>query len=84
MFSIFLREPNLKTFCLRAFLFAHFIFRPKFRSYKPQDDSLKEKALEDAKPADVEAEVEEQLKAATTKAVIEELVRILLDYYLFF
>ena len=49
-------------------------FRPKFRSYRPQDNNLKEKILEDAKPGDVEAEVEDQLKAGTTKAVIEELV----------
>ncbi|XP_033223816.1 coiled-coil domain-containing protein 12 [Belonocnema kinseyi] len=46
---------------------------PKFRSYRPQDDSLKEKILEDAKPGDVEAEIEDQLKAGATKAVIEEL-----------
>ncbi|XP_051162082.1 coiled-coil domain-containing protein 12 [Leptopilina boulardi] len=46
---------------------------PKFRSYRPQDESLKEKILDDAKPGDVESEVAEQLKAATTKAVIEEL-----------
>jgi hypothetical protein len=50
-------------------------FSPKFRSYKPQDDSLKEKALEDAKAGDIEAEVKDQLQAATVKPVIEELVR---------
>ncbi|XP_047371306.1 coiled-coil domain-containing protein 12 [Vespa velutina] len=46
---------------------------PKFRSYKPQDESLKEKVLEDAKPGDVETEVQDQLSAAKTKVVIEEL-----------
>ncbi|XP_066581172.1 coiled-coil domain-containing protein 12 [Prorops nasuta] len=46
---------------------------PKFRSYKPQDDSLKEKKLADAKPGDIESEVQEQLEAAKTKVVIEEL-----------
>ncbi|XP_046820715.1 coiled-coil domain-containing protein 12 [Vespa crabro] len=46
---------------------------PKFRSYKPQDESLKEKVLEDAKPGDVETEVQDQLNAAKTKVVIEEL-----------
>ncbi|XP_058808661.1 coiled-coil domain-containing protein 12 [Phymastichus coffea] len=46
---------------------------PKFRSYKPSDESLKEKALEDAKAGDIESEVKDQLQAATTKPVIEEL-----------
>ncbi|XP_076300815.1 coiled-coil domain-containing protein 12 [Lasioglossum baleicum] len=46
---------------------------PKFRSYRPQDDSLKEKVLDDAKPGNVEAEVQDQLSAANTKVVIEEL-----------
>lgn len=48
--------------------------RPKFRSYKPQDESLKDKVLEDAKPGNVEEEVKDQLSAANTKVVIEELV----------
>lgn len=47
--------------------------KPKFRSYKPQDESLKGKVLDDAKPGNVEAEVHDQLSAATTKVVIEEL-----------
>ncbi|OXU30519.1 coiled-coil domain-containing protein 12 [Nasonia vitripennis] len=46
---------------------------PRFRSYKPQDESLKKIALEDAKAGDVEAEVQDQLEAATAKPVIEEL-----------
>ncbi|XP_043496790.1 coiled-coil domain-containing protein 12 [Polistes fuscatus] len=46
---------------------------PKFRSYKPQDESLKEKVLENAKPGDVESEVQDQLNAAKSKVVIEEL-----------
>jgi coiled-coil domain-containing protein 12 len=50
------------------------VFRPKFRSYKPQDDTLKENVLPDAKPGDVEAEVKEQLGSASMKVVIEELV----------
>lgn len=49
-------------------------FRPKFRSYKPQDENLKNNMLEDAKPGDVEAVVREQLDAASSKVVIEELV----------
>ncbi|XP_003704154.1 coiled-coil domain-containing protein 12 [Megachile rotundata] len=47
--------------------------KPKFRSYKPQDESLKDKVLEDAKPGNVEEEVQDQLSAANTKVVIEEL-----------
>ncbi|XP_012254097.1 coiled-coil domain-containing protein 12 [Athalia rosae] len=47
--------------------------KPKFRSYKPQDESLKEKLLDDAKPGDIESEVKEQLNAANAKVVIEEL-----------
>ncbi|XP_029034684.1 coiled-coil domain-containing protein 12 [Osmia bicornis bicornis] len=47
--------------------------KPKFRSYKPQDDSLKDKILDDAKPGNVEEEVQDQLSAANTKVVIEEL-----------
>lgn len=50
------------------------IRRPRFRCYKPQDESLKDKALEDAKAGDVEAEVQDQLQAATAKPVIDELV----------
>ncbi|XP_017886495.1 coiled-coil domain-containing protein 12 [Ceratina calcarata] len=47
--------------------------KPKFRSYKPQDDSLKNDVLDDAKPGNVEEEVKDQLSAANTKVVIEEL-----------
>ncbi|XP_070160020.1 coiled-coil domain-containing protein 12 [Polyergus mexicanus] len=47
--------------------------KPKFRSYKPQDENLKNNMLEDAKPGDVESEVREQLDAASSKVVIEEL-----------
>ncbi|EFN65366.1 Coiled-coil domain-containing protein 12 [Camponotus floridanus] len=47
--------------------------KPKFRSYKPQDENLKNNMLEDAKPGDVESVVREQLDAASSKVVIEEL-----------
>ncbi|KAL0271146.1 UNVERIFIED_CONTAM: hypothetical protein PYX00_008336 [Menopon gallinae] len=47
--------------------------KPKFRSYKPIDEKLKEAVIEDAKPSNVEEEVKEQLAAAHTKVVIEEL-----------
>lgn len=55
-------------------LFKISIFRPKFRSYKPQDENLKSNVLEDARPGDVESVVREQLDAASSKVVIEELV----------
>lgn len=42
-------------------------FRPKFRSYRPQDESLKESALPNAEPGDVISEVQNQLDAANTK-----------------
>lgn len=51
-------------------------FRPKFRSYRPQDEKLKEQIIEDAKPGNVENEVKDQLEAANSKVVIEELVSI--------
>lgn len=47
--------------------------RPKFRSYKPQDETLKENVLQEAKPGDVINEVKDQLEAAKSKVVIEEL-----------
>ncbi|KYM80261.1 Coiled-coil domain-containing protein 12 [Atta colombica] len=47
--------------------------KPKFRSYKPQDENLKSNIIEDAKPGDVESVVQEQLDAANSKVVIEEL-----------
>ncbi|XP_012056734.1 PREDICTED: coiled-coil domain-containing protein 12 [Atta cephalotes] len=47
--------------------------KPKFRSYKPQDENLKSNMIEDAKPGDVESVVQEQLDAANSKVVIEEL-----------
>ncbi|GLV42154.1 uncharacterized protein CBL_04888 [Carabus blaptoides fortunei] len=47
--------------------------KPKFRSYKPQDESLKENVLPEAKPADIENEVKDQLNAAKSRVVIEEL-----------
>ncbi|XP_054276792.1 coiled-coil domain-containing protein 12-like [Macrosteles quadrilineatus] len=46
---------------------------PKFRSYVPEDESLKENVVPAAKPGDVESEVKSQLEAANSKVVIEEL-----------
>ncbi|XP_075230866.1 coiled-coil domain-containing protein 12 [Lycorma delicatula] len=47
--------------------------KPKFRSYNPSDDNLKASALPPAEPGNVEAEVKDQLDAANTRVVIEEL-----------
>lgn len=66
LISMIAKYKMLKILC--------FFFRPKFRSYKPQNENLKNNMLEDAKPGDVEAVVREQLDAASSKVVIEELV----------
>lgn len=47
--------------------------KPKFRSYKPQDESLKESVMPSAKPADVAEEVKEQLAAADSRVVMDDL-----------
>lgn len=49
------------------------ISRPKFRSYKPEDDLLKQNALDAAKPVDIRSEVKDQLESAKTGVVIDEL-----------
>lgn len=49
-------------------------FRPKFRSYVPEDETLKENVIPSAKPGDVESEVKDQLNAANSRVVIEDLV----------
>ncbi|XP_034942702.1 coiled-coil domain-containing protein 12 [Chelonus insularis] len=47
--------------------------KPKFRSYRPQDENLRENVIENAQPGDVEAEVKDLLTAAKSNVVIEEL-----------
>ncbi|KAK5650076.1 hypothetical protein RI129_001154 [Pyrocoelia pectoralis] len=47
--------------------------KPKFRSYKPEDEKLNELTLGDAKPGNVEAEVKDQLSLAKTQVIIDEL-----------
>ncbi|KAK3908204.1 Coiled-coil domain-containing protein 12 [Frankliniella fusca] len=47
--------------------------KPKFRSYKPQDEQLKESVMPSAKPADVTEEVKEQLAAADSRVVMDDL-----------
>lgn len=41
--------------------------RPKFRSYKPQDEGLQEAKLEDAVPVSVDEEVKDLLEAGKEK-----------------
>ncbi|XP_026755455.1 coiled-coil domain-containing protein 12 [Galleria mellonella] len=47
--------------------------KPKFRSYKPQDETLQESKLEDAQPTDVEDEVKDLLEAGKEKVVLQDL-----------
>uniref|UniRef100_A0A0A9VWF0 Coiled-coil domain-containing protein 12 n=1 Tax=Lygus hesperus TaxID=30085 RepID=A0A0A9VWF0_LYGHE len=47
--------------------------KPIFRSYTPADELLKDTVLDPARPGDVESEIQEQLEAAQTRVVIEEL-----------
>lgn len=51
----------------------HFICRPKFRNYKPQDEELTDHVLADAQPGNVDGEVKEQLESARSKVVMDEL-----------
>ncbi|XP_059046110.1 coiled-coil domain-containing protein 12 [Achroia grisella] len=47
--------------------------KPKFRSYKPQDETLQESKLEDAEPTAVEDEVKDLLEAGKEKVVLQDL-----------
>ncbi|XP_048007288.1 coiled-coil domain-containing protein 12 [Leguminivora glycinivorella] len=47
--------------------------KPKFRSYKPQDETLQEAKLEDALPTAVEDEVKDLLEAGKEKVVLQDL-----------
>nr|CAD7412229.1 unnamed protein product [Timema poppensis] len=49
------------------------LYPPKFRSYRPLDESLKENVIPDAQPGNVDDEVKAQLEAANSRVVIEEL-----------
>jgi hypothetical protein len=59
------------------------LFRPKFRSYVPSDEKLKEGTIAPAKPGDVESEVKDQLEAAKSRVVIEDLVSKHIFYRIF-
>lgn len=47
--------------------------KPVFRSYKPQDENLKEHSLPKIKPPNLEDHVQEELEATKSKPVIEGL-----------
>ncbi|KAL5010999.1 hypothetical protein ScPMuIL_013304 [Solemya velum] len=46
--------------------------KPVFRSYKPQDESLKEAVLPKIKPADVTEKIQSHLEASKTEHVLDE------------
>ncbi|KPJ08877.1 Coiled-coil domain-containing protein 12 [Papilio machaon] len=47
--------------------------KPKFRSYRPQDETLQEAKLDDAQPAVVDNEVKDLLEAGKEKVVLQDL-----------
>ncbi|XP_050432415.1 coiled-coil domain-containing protein 12 [Adelges cooleyi] len=47
--------------------------RPKFKSYIPEDEGLKETLIPTPQPGDIVAEVEDQLKAGETVFTVQEL-----------
>lgn len=47
--------------------------KPKFRSYKPQDETLQDSKLEDAQPAVLDEQVKDLLEAGKEKVVLEDL-----------
>lgn len=56
-----------------SLFYTHLCFRPKFRSYKPQDEELQEQVVSAAQAGDVVSKVQNQLQAAKSKVVIDEL-----------
>lgn len=49
-------------------------FRPRFKSYIPEDEGLKAELIPTPQPGDIIAEVEDQLKAGETVFTVQELV----------
>ncbi|XP_053603586.1 coiled-coil domain-containing protein 12 [Plodia interpunctella] len=47
--------------------------KPKFRSYKPQDETLQEAKIADALPSAVEEDVKDLLEAGKEKVVLQDL-----------
>ena len=58
-------------YSLKCFIFH---YRPVFRNYTPNDEKLKETVLKPTKPGNVEEEIIDQLEAANTRVIIEDLV----------
>ncbi|KAL3861392.1 hypothetical protein ACJMK2_007427 [Sinanodonta woodiana] len=46
--------------------------KPIFRSYKPQDESLKEGVLPEAKPADASDKIQSHLEASKSQQILDE------------
>lgn len=66
-------------------LFCIFIiyFRPRFKSYIPEDEGLKAELIPTPQPGDIVAEVEDQLKAGETVFTVQELVNLCTILYNF-
>ncbi|XP_072939530.1 coiled-coil domain-containing protein 12 [Epargyreus clarus] len=47
--------------------------KPKFRSYKPQDEALQEAKIRDAEPAVVDDEVKDLVEAGKEKVILQDL-----------
>ncbi|XP_050667707.1 coiled-coil domain-containing protein 12 [Leptidea sinapis] len=47
--------------------------KPKFRSYKPQDELLQESKLKEAEPAKVDEEIKDLVEAGKEKVVLQDL-----------
>lgn len=58
--------------CSKIFIY----FRPKFKSYIPEDEGLKAELIPTPQPGDIVAEVEDQLKAGETVFTVQELVNL--------
>lgn len=57
-------------------------FRPRFKSYIPEDEELKKELIPTPQPGDIVAEIEDQLKAGETVFTVQELVNLCYLYYL--
>lgn len=51
-------------------------FRPKFKSYIPEDEGLRAELIPTPQPGDIITEVEDQLKAGETVFTVQELVNL--------
>lgn len=51
-------------------------FRPRFKSYIPEDEGLRAELIPTPQPGDIITEVEDQLKAGETVFTVQELVNL--------